>query len=188
MVVSPTLLYEDWSIRYAGIDGIRFLSAAPFADVAAERAGYPRGWMASAAVTPTLVAALDCCAMTRSAFEAVDGFGGGYALPALQGPDLFLRMRLAGVRIAWLPDVELYALDDAVSSDAYWARTGEMIDGWQFRAAWQNRLPPLAGPMPQSESTVDDDASTQHAAHPLRSPLRRGAADAVLRRTGTSRS
>ena len=186
-VVSPTLLYEDWSIRYAGIDGVRFLSAMPFADVASERAGYPRGSMAAAAA-PTLIAALECCAMTRSAFESVDGFAGGFTLPDLKGPDLFLRMQKAGIRITWVPDVELYALDEPVSPDAYWARTGEMIDGWQFRAAWQDRLPAIAEPLSRSEAAAEHDAPSLRVARPMRANGRQGTAEAILRRTGTSRS
>jgi hypothetical protein len=125
--------------------------------------------------------------MTCSAFERVDGFAGGLTLPGLKGPDLFLRMQKAGVRIAWVPDVELYALDEPVSPDAYWARTGEMIDGWQFRAAWQDRLLSLTAPALRPES-AEPDAPPPRAARPVRAAGRHGTTEVILRRSGTSRS
>jgi hypothetical protein len=143
VVASPTLLYEDWSICYGGIDGVRFLDAAPFADAASSRAGYPRGSMPESSVTPTLAAALDCCAMQRSTFDRVDGFGAGYALARPSGLDLFLRMRAAGTRMIWVPQIEAYTLGDAGAQSEYWNRTGELVDGWSLRASWKDRLPPV---------------------------------------------
>ncbi|HUN50244.1 MAG TPA: hypothetical protein VMU42_03980, partial [Candidatus Sulfotelmatobacter sp.] len=185
-VVSPTLLYEDWSIRYAGIGDIRFLNAMPFVEVASERAGYPRGGTAAAEPAATLLGALECCAMTKSAFERVEGFAGGYNLPGLQGPDLFLRMQAAGVRIEWMPGVELYALDEAMEPDAYWARTGEMVDGWRFRAAWQGHIPALTG-QPFQADVAERDAQPLHPARPVRGLVRPGT-EAAPRRMATSRS
>jgi hypothetical protein len=91
--------------------------------------------------TPTLAASLECCALRRLAFAQVDGFSAGYALSAQNGLDFFLRMRAAGLLIAWVPAVEAYALDDAAATQGYWVRTGEMVDGWSLRASWRDRLP-----------------------------------------------
>lgn len=142
-VASPTLLYEDWSICYGGVDGVRFLDTSPFADAASSRAGYPRDAMPDVGVTPTLAASLDCCAMARSAFEQVEGFSAGYTLARANGLDLFLRMRKAGMRMVWAPQVEVYTLGDSGGQSEYWTRTGEMIDGWSLRASWKDRLPPV---------------------------------------------
>ena len=141
-VASPTLLYEDWSICYGGVDQVRFLDAPPFVDAASARAGYPRDAMPESDVTPTLAASLDCCAMPRAAFEAVGGFGSGYALARLGGLDLFLRMSDAGTRMIWAPQLEAYTLGEGPAQGNYWSRTGELVDGWSFRAGWKDRLRP----------------------------------------------
>lgn len=155
---SPTLLYEDWSVRYAGIDRVTFLDAAPYADAASERAGYPLGVLSAGAPMPTLAAVLECCAFTRSAFEQASGFSAGYALAALKGVDLFLRMRAAGVAVHWVPEVELYALDDAAGSEDHGTRVGALVDGWAFRATWAERAaelaPAVAAAAPQPDPVV----------------------------------
>ena len=141
--VSPTLLYEDWSVRYAGVDRVSFQESAPYSDATSERAGYPLGVLAAGAPVHTLAGALECCAFTRSAFDLAKGFSPGYALPGLKGIDLFLRMRAAGVAVYWAPEVELYALDDAGGADEHIPRVGALVDGWAFRAVWCERAAEL---------------------------------------------
>lgn len=143
MVVTPTLLYEDWSICYAGIETMRFLDTFPYADAAYARAGYPREALPPATVAATLAGSLDCCALTRSAFARLDGFSAGYALPRANGLDLFLRMRKAGVRVSWVSQVEAYTLAESGAPSDYWMKTGELVDGWSLRASWKDRLPPV---------------------------------------------
>jgi hypothetical protein len=162
-VVSPTLIYEDWSVCYAGIEGVRFLDAAPFADAACSRAGYPRESMPKSGVTTTLAASLDCCAMTRSAFELVDGFSAGYALKEPNGLDFFLRLRKAGARILWMPEVEAYTLGDRGAQNAYWMRIGELVDGWSLRASWKDRLPAAIDLAPPVKAVETDQAALTEA-------------------------
>jgi hypothetical protein len=142
---SPTLLYEDWSIRYAGIERMRFADHFPYAEAETARAGISRDAVALSAPTPTLAAMLECCALRRSAFESLAGFSTGYALPAANGLDLFLRLAATGKLLLWVPDVALYALDDPPGAESYWVRTGERIDSWSLRASWQGE--PLAAPI-----------------------------------------
>jgi O-antigen biosynthesis protein len=144
-VASPTLLYEDWSVCYGGIDGVRFLEASPFVDTVAPRAGYPRDSIKATGLTQTLAASLACCAMTRKTFEQVEGFSAGYALAPARGLDLFLRLRKAGVAMRWAPEIEAYTLDDSNAHDAYWKRTGELVDGWSLRQSWKDQLPSMTG-------------------------------------------
>ncbi len=150
---SPTLLYEDWSVRYAGIDSMRFLDTLPYAEAASARAGYPRGALPTGAPTPTLAASLECCVVRRAAFKQVGGFSAGYALSAQNGLDFFLRLRAAGLRIAWVPGVEAYALDGPPAAEGYWVRTGEMVDGWSLRASWRDRLPGTPDVLPTTAAT-----------------------------------
>jgi O-antigen biosynthesis protein len=132
---SPTLLYEDWSVRHAGIDAIAFQDRPPYVEVIAAHAGRPRAGLVAGSPEPTL-AALECCAIRRAAYVKVDGFSAGYVLPHLSGLDLFLRFRAAGFALLWVPYVEVYALDEDGAGDSYCTRTGERVDGWSFRASW----------------------------------------------------
>lgn len=137
LAVSPTLLYEDGSVRYAGIDAVQFSLSAPYGAAVCSRAGYPRGALPRSDGR-TLACAVECCAMTRAAFDSVGGFSQGYASDGFKGIDLFLRMGDAGVRLSWTAAAELYALDDLpVASDA--TQVARLVDGWCFRAAWQDR-------------------------------------------------
>lgn len=162
-VVSPTLLYEDWSVCYAGIDGMRFLDAAPFANAACSRAGYPRNSMPKSGIMSTLAASLDCCAMTRSTFELVDGLSAGYALAEPNGLDFFLRLRKAGARIFWMPEVEAYTLGDWGAQNAYWMWTGELVDGWSLRASWKDRLPAAIDLVPPVKVVETNQAALTEA-------------------------
>jgi hypothetical protein len=139
--VSPTLLYEDWSLRFSGLDEVRFVETAPYVECNAARAGYPRGWASGAPRGASLAGALECCALTASALERAGGFSGGFVLPHLRAVDFFLRLREAGGEVEWLPEVELYALEESGSAADYVQRTGELIDGWSFKARWIGHLP-----------------------------------------------
>jgi GT2 family glycosyltransferase len=136
--VSPTLLYEDGSVRYAGIDAVQFTESAPYGAAVCSRAGYPRGALPRND-GQTLACAIECCAMTRSAFESVGGFSQGYASDSFKGIDLFLRMADSGVRMSWTAAAELYALDDLQAASDSTVQVAKLVDGWSFRAAWQAR-------------------------------------------------
>ena len=153
--VSPTLLYEDGSVRYAGIDSVEFLAGYPYGAAICARAGYPRDSLPQAQLVPTLSGAIDCCAMTRSAFLAVNGFSRGYALEGFKGTDLFLRLSAAGIAMSWLAGVELYALDDLQANSEHAAQVGCRVDGWSFRAAWQEKLS-LKGARSAAEPVAND--------------------------------
>lgn len=144
--VSPTLLYEDGSVRYAGIDSVEFMASHPYGAAICARAGYPRDSLPRAQLVPTMSGVIDCCAMTRSAFAAVNGFSRGYALEGFKGTDLFLRLRVAGIAMSWLAGVELYALDDLQANSEHAAQVGCRVDGWSFQAAWQKKLSARAAP------------------------------------------
>jgi hypothetical protein len=106
------------------------------------RAGYPRDALPKGQIAPAFAGALDCCAMTRAAFEAAGGVGHGYALDGYKGADLFMKLNAAGVRILWAAGIELYALDDLQASCEHSAQVGFQVDGWCFKAAWQEKTLP----------------------------------------------
>lgn len=144
--VSPTLLYEDFSVRFAGVDDITFEDAAPHARLHLSHAGYPMQWISRERTRPTLSGTLECCAIGREAFARLEGFAAGYTLPAFKAADFFLRLKALGGEVLWAPEIEAYALDDSQASDVP-VHAAEAADGWGFGAAWRGRLP--AGETPE---------------------------------------
>ncbi len=145
-VVSPTILHEDYSVKFAGVDAVETSDAAPFVSPSVRRAGYPRSWLAGKAAGPTLAGSLECCLFRRAAFEACGGFAEGFALSTLRGIDLFMRLGGAGFICLWTPNVEVYGLGSGsgIAPDAatYWVQTGGVVDGWTFRRTWRHLMTP----------------------------------------------
>ncbi len=135
--ISPTLMYEDYSIRYAGRDpGLGDMPNEP-----SDRArfiGYSRHWIGKQGVTPVGGITSECCLMPRRAFHAVGGFARDLVGAAYKDDDLSLRLRAGGAQCLWSPTVELYALDEASPDFAsdQWARACQLIDRWRFVRKW----------------------------------------------------
>ena len=135
--VSPTVLHEDFSIRFAGIDGVRAIDGPPFGAPQARFAGYPRGWASGGGAQPVVAGALECCLLLREAVEAAGGVGGGAGLAATQALRLFLGLRRSGFATLWTPEVEVYDLGNpAARGDEYWLKTAGWVDGWCLRETW----------------------------------------------------
>ncbi len=141
-LVSPTLLYEDNSIRYAGS------GAAPEAvrtppHTAPRFAGYPRSWAADGGTMPTAAASLDCILARRQTLLDLGHFAHRFVGAAWAHADFAMRCRALGRRCYWASGVALYALDGdaepAASDDA-----ADLVDGWLFAQAWRLAWP-LAG-------------------------------------------
>lgn len=138
--ISPTLLYEDFSVRFAGA---RATGWAPPDSVAALTAysGYARHWLAkdaarADAAVPVHAISGECCLVRRSAFEQVGGFSGDLVGPEFKAADLSLKLRAARLQCLWAPGIEMLAPDEAVGEPDYWARTGALVDRWGFEAKW----------------------------------------------------
>ncbi len=138
-MISPTLIYEDHSIKYAGIerrgDDGHFLTP--------NLAGYARHWLASGETRSVDAATMECCVLTRKAFDAVGGFSKDYVHPDPKGIDLSIKIRAAGFRCLWAPDVQLYAVDENRSEESeYWTQTGRLVDSWGFARKWAHAAGP----------------------------------------------
>lgn len=133
----PTLLYEDWSIRYAGAAELGFRDIAPDAPPQAQVPGMPAGLAASHAPVPAAIGTLECCAVRRPALAALDG-AGVLSTDAGQEADFFLRLRQAGLAGVWLPAVQVYAPEDAEAQ----GQAGRMVDQWVLRDTWRPATPP----------------------------------------------
>ena len=56
--------------------------------------------------------ATECCVMSRNAFLEADGFSRSYFTPSEKGLDLCLKLRMNGVPSLWVPEVEIYVVED----------------------------------------------------------------------------
>jgi hypothetical protein len=103
-IISPTLAYEDYSVRWAGTwPALRY-------------EGYPISAVTGFKLTPVTAASLDCCVMPREALLKASGFAGGYLGSRQKGLDLALRLSRAGVASYWLPSVQMLGSDEASSA------------------------------------------------------------------------
>ncbi len=128
----PTLLYEDWSIRYAGSADLDFRDIAPFTQPGAPVAGMPAPQRADQAAVPAVMGTLECCAVRRTALVALEG-AGVLSTDAGRQADFFLRLRASGQTGVWAPSVQAYAPEDGVDIGP----AGRMVDGWMLRQAWR---------------------------------------------------
>lgn len=128
----PTLLYEDWSIRYAGSAELGFQDFAPDGPLHALLPGTPATRASNQAPVAVSIGTLECCALRRQSLAALDG-AGALSTNAGREADFFLRLRAAGLAGVWLPSVQVYAPEDAAEEQD---RAGRLVDGWVLRAAW----------------------------------------------------
>ena len=103
-IISPTLAYEDYSVRWAGTWPARRYE------------GYPISAVTGFKLTPVTAASLECCVMPREALLKAGGFAGGYLGSREKGLDLGLRLSRGGVASYWLPSVQMLGSDETSST------------------------------------------------------------------------
>lgn len=133
-VVSPTLLFEDDSIRWAGT----WLEGEGVARTLVDRCiGYPRASVGGFEATEVTAGNVECCILPRAAFEAVEGFTRGYLGTAEKGLDLGLKLKLAGTPSVWVPAVEMVsAEEDGMALAPPVRQLGRRLDRWAFDRRW----------------------------------------------------
>ncbi|WP_028745169.1 glycosyltransferase family 2 protein [Rhizobium mesoamericanum] len=133
-IVSPVLVYEDDSVRWAGswIDDDD--SHQP---VVGRYVGYPLKAVSDMKLTHIAAASLECCIMPRDALSRAGGFSGGYLGAQEKGLDLGLRLSRSGIDSYLLPSVQMWGCDDARNGDSP-ALTAmvEEIDRKIFKSQW----------------------------------------------------
>lgn len=144
--ISPTLLYEDLSIRYAGLplgeavsleqNGLRQLT------------GYPLHWLSDLHLSEVQGVSEHCVLIRRAAFEKIGGFARNFTGPDFKGLDFSLRLRDAGLRLLWTPTVRLFSLDGGIIEDTeeYWRQPAQKIDAWSLSNKWSPVLAPSTTP------------------------------------------
>ncbi|WP_246504723.1 hypothetical protein [Microvirga antarctica] len=132
VLVSPTIVFEDDSIRFAGtwLDDSERLLVDRFI-------GYPRDVVRGAEATEVIAGTTACCIVARSALASTGGFSRSYLGVAEKGRDLCLKLKLAGIPSLWLPEVEMVAADEeAGAMGVPWRRLADRIDRWSFNRRW----------------------------------------------------
>jgi hypothetical protein len=133
--VSPTVVYEDESIRFGGTDGIEKLDVTPYVRIHRRLAGMPVSLIAAHEPEPTVTASLACCLLPREAVRALGPTMGVTATSSMQEADLFLRLRRNGVKSIWSPKAQVYAADrPSLEVSPNSGRVGRLVDGWCLRA------------------------------------------------------
>lgn len=131
----PTLVYEDWSVRYAGSTELAFQDLVP-ALQQSHVAGMPAGKARDQAPVPAAMGTLQCCAMQRRTVAALDSTR-VFMSDAGREVDAFLRLRGAGVRGTWLPALQVFAPDGSAGpeQDRY-NQAARIVDGRMLRDTW----------------------------------------------------
>jgi O-antigen biosynthesis protein len=130
-LASPTLLYEDHSVRFAGT----VLDEG--ADPVAQFVGYPADWLAEGEPRPVAGGSIECALVPKAWLVAVaDRIGGRFLAPERKTLDLCLRLGANGGACIWVPSVRLVAVDEAPrTGDEPWRRSAAIVDRLTFAAA-----------------------------------------------------
>jgi hypothetical protein len=151
-VVCPTLLYEDFSIRYAGGTALDALAVAPYAAVRRALAGMPAALADDGAPQPAEFGTLACCLLPRAALPALERARAGLTTPFGQEAAAFLGLRAAGVICLWVPRARVFAPEIAANASPGDA-VARLVDGWCLRAAHAGgAFAPTPPPVPESRA------------------------------------
>lgn len=131
---SPTLLYEDDSVRFAGTEA----AADPAEGEVCDRyRGYGHHWLDGAKARPVLAGSADCCIVRKEVFFQVGGFSQEFVCAEWRSRDFGLRLKAAGGKFYWLPSLRMYAIDDDRSEPQdYWMRVRRLVDRLGFARKW----------------------------------------------------
>lgn len=141
-IASPTILYEDDSIRWAGVwieeseDGPRLED---------HYAGYPRGALFGAQPSEVAAGTLECCMLSKAAFMAAGGFTRGYLGTEEKSLDAALKMRRAGVSSIWVPQVEMLRPEDNPEVGQSWPKLARKVDRHAFDRRWSLAISNMNG-------------------------------------------
>lgn len=131
-LVSPTIVFEDDSIRFAGT----WLDAEE-PKLVDRYIGYPSDVVHGLKPAEVMAGSTECCIVSRSAIEAAGGFTRSYLGPSDKGRDLCLKLRLAGTPSVWLPEVEMISAEsDSGGLHLPMRRLAQRIDHWSFHRKW----------------------------------------------------
>ena len=129
----PTVLFEDHSVRFAGLKQVMFLDRAPFASIHAPLAGACADLAGEGESVQAESGTFACCLIQRAALPAL-AQATRFTTEAGQEAAFFLALREAGLCGSWVPSVRVLAPEeDALQVSA----AAPLIDGWMLRHTWE---------------------------------------------------
>ncbi|BCP53280.1 hypothetical protein K32_18970 [Kaistia sp. 32K] len=134
-IISPALLYEDDSIRWAG-----YRLGGEDGGLAENYVGYPVATLATIAPAATPVANLECCIVAKAAIASLGQGGHGYLGNRAKGLDLALRLSKTGLKAYWLPAVRLLGAEAPVDRLNAWEAHARNIDRAVLDARWSDTI------------------------------------------------
>jgi hypothetical protein len=138
--VCATQIYEDHSIRFAGVQGVRARDHAPWFEAEYSLAGLPYGLVPDGPAVTVFAGSLNACLLPRRAVTDTSGPVSHFCTPEAMELDYFLRLRAAGHEPQWAPGARVYALDQDGPDTA--TQAGRLSDAWSLRHVWST----LQGP------------------------------------------
>jgi len=141
-VASPTLLFEDNSIRWAGawLEG-----EGQNRRIANRFVGYPLDAIGNLGPMEVAAGASECCVLSRAAFVEAGGFARNYFTTAEKGLDLCLKLRMQGAPSLWVPEVEVYAVDDGETAAPHLGALAQLADRTSFDRRWALAISNMKG-------------------------------------------
>lgn len=128
---SPTLLYEDDSVCFAGD-----------AEAFDRYHGYSHHWLDGEGSQPVAAGTGRCCIVRKQMFMALGGFSRAFVCADLRSRDFGLRLQQAGGAVHWIPGLQMSVVDDEASEPADYAmRVRRLVDKFGFARKW----PAVAG-------------------------------------------
>lgn len=141
-VASPTLLFEDDSIRWAGawMEG-----EGQDRRVYNRFVGYPLDAIGDLGPMEVAAGAAECCVLSRTAFIEADGFARNYFTTSEKGLDLCLKLRMNGAPSLWVPEVEIYVVDDGETARPHVGALAQLADRASFDRRWALAISNMRG-------------------------------------------
>lgn len=134
VIISPALLYEDDSIRWAG-----YRLGGEGGGLSENYVGYPVATLDDVAPAVTPMANLECCVLAKTAIVPLTQGGQGYLGNRAKGMDLALRLSKVGARAYWLPAVRMLGAEGQADRDA-WDVHARTIDRAVFETRWSETI------------------------------------------------
>lgn len=138
-IVSPALIYEDDSIRWAG-----YRLSGEEGGLAENYVGYPAATLDAFGPTQTPAANLECCILSKAAIASLGQEGHGYLGNREKGLDLALRLSKAGLKSFWLPGVRVLGAEAPADGVNAWEVHARNVDRAVFNARWAETITAMA--------------------------------------------
>jgi O-antigen biosynthesis protein len=133
--VSPTVVYEDESIRFGGTDRIEQLDSPPYIRIRRRLAGMPVSVIGVTEPETTVTVSPACCLMPREAVDTPATPANLAGAASMQEITLSMLLRQNGVTAIWTPAAQVYAADAPLTAaHENTARVGQLVEGWCLRA------------------------------------------------------